>query len=94
MNLNKGEKVYFTRILYKTRVCDLIELHVVNPSGIDIKGNKYFTACNPIDKHTLCFEEHDLGKVVFKTRKEAIEKIDEAEEVMSTLSKLHTTNEE
>lgn len=73
MMLKKKDIVYYTRIIPNCGIYDLCELKV------RCVYDGYFVGIDKSDKHTFLLNFSDIGKTVFVNRKEALEKIKEAE---------------
>lgn len=73
MQIKVKDKVYFARIIYSTGIYEVCELNIRTAQdnwfvGIDTSKKS--------DKHAYLFYESDIGKTIFFTRKEAVEKVD------------------
>lgn len=78
--IKKKDIVYYTRIIPNCGIYDLCELKV---RGV---YDGYFTGIDKHDKHVFLLNFSDIDKTVFVNRKEALEKIKEAEKHKKIMS--------
>lgn len=73
MELSKGDKLYYARVLSKANVYELIDLKVITVN------EKYFTTTENKTKRMFTFNHCDLEKHVFTDRKIALDIVKNAE---------------
>lgn len=77
MQIKVKDKVYFARIIYATgiyEVCELVIRTVQDNWFVGIDTSK------KSDRHAYLFYENDIGKRIFFTRKEAVDKVNVEQE--------------
>lgn len=72
--LNKKDIVYYARIIPKLGVYEICELIVRTI------GDTWFVGIDKRDKRAYLINNNELNKTVFKNRKDALEKVRDAEE--------------
>lgn len=72
-DLKRKETIYYARIMPSCYIYDVCELIVRT-----VKED-WFVAIDKRDKHAYLFNDSDLNKIVFKNRKEALDKVKLAE---------------
>ena len=73
MNINRGDIVYYARIMPTVETYDLLELRIRTVEEDWFVGTENHT------QHAFMFNINDLGVKVFKNRNEALEIVKEAE---------------
>lgn len=73
MQLKKKDRLYYARIIPKTRIFEVCEVLVRTIE------DTWFVAIDKSDKHAYLFVYDDIGKILFYERKEALSKVFEAE---------------
>lgn len=71
--MNKGDKIYFARILPRVGIYDVCDLKV------RMVAETWFSAIDNRSKQTFLFNNKDIGKIVFYKREEALEVVKAAE---------------
>lgn len=72
-NLQKGDKLYYARIIPKCGIYDVLDMKV---SAI---YDTYFAVTENRDKHRYLFSFDNIDKVIFKNRKHALNMVLDAE---------------
>ena len=67
--LTKGQKLYYARIIPTVNIYEVCDL------SIRTIADTYFTGIDKHDKHVYLFSYKDIGQIVFKNRKEALDKV-------------------
>lgn len=75
VQLKKKDKLYYARIIPKTRVFEVCEVIV---RTIDLN---WFVAIDKRDKHAYLFAYDDIGTILFHERDIALSKVIEAEKI-------------
>ena len=65
--LKKKDSVYYARILEKTGTYDVCDLTIRTVS------DTWFVGEDRTDKHAYLFHMHDIGKIVFLNRQDALD---------------------
>lgn len=78
--MNKNDVVYYARILPTTGVYEVHELL------IRTANDSWFVGMDKKDKHTYLFYEKDIGKTIFSQRKDALNKVKDAEKNKTNIS--------
>lgn len=78
--LNKGDKVFYARILPSTGTYDLCDLNIRTVE------DTYFVGVDKKDKRAYLFGYDSLGKEVFEDRKEALATVKKAEKNKKVIS--------
>ncbi|MGF0102136.1 hypothetical protein [Bariatricus sp. SGI.019] len=78
--LNKKDTVYYTRIIPNCGIYDVLELKIRTVT------DTYFVGVEKRDKQCFLLSYNDIGKIVFKDRKDAVMKVKEAEEHKKVIS--------
>lgn len=73
MRLKKKDRLYYARIIPKTRIFEVCEVLVRTVE------DTWFVAIDKRDKHAYLFVYDDIGEILFYGRKEALSKVLEAE---------------
>lgn len=73
MQVKKKDKMYYARILPTTYIYDVCDL------VIRTVHDNWFVGIDKHDKHAYLFTDSDIGRIVFFTRTEALQKVKEAE---------------
>ena len=73
MRLKKKDRLYYARIIPKTRIFEVCEVFFF------FLEDTWFVAIDKRDKHAYLFIYDDIGKILFYERKEALSKVLEAE---------------
>lgn len=81
MELTRGDKVYYARTLIPV---DIFDLYVLKVRTV---GDNWFTAYEDKSKQVFLFNEKDIGKIVYKNRKEALENLNEKKKNRKKISK-------
>lgn len=71
--MNKGDKIYFARILPRVGIYDVCDLKV------RMVAETWFSAIDNRSKQVFPFNNKDVGNKVFQNREEALEKVKIAE---------------
>lgn len=71
--INKKDKLYYARIIPKTGIYEVCEI------SIRTVENTWFVGIDKRDKHAYMFNYSDLNTILFKERKDALEKVKNAE---------------
>ena len=69
MELNKGDKVYYARIIESSNIFDVLDL------TIRTVQDDWFVGIEKRDKQTFLFQKSDIGVNVFLDRDEALDKV-------------------
>ena len=80
MNINKNDIVYYARIIPTTGLYEIHEL-LVRTADKD-----WFVGIDKKDKHAYLFYEKDIGKTIFSQRKDALNKVKDAEKNKTNIS--------
>ena len=78
--LNKKDTVYYTRIIPNCGIYDVLELKIRTVT------DTCFVGVEKRDKQCFLLSYNDIGKIVFKDRKDAVMKVKEAEEHKKVIS--------
>jgi hypothetical protein len=78
--MNKGDKIYFARILPRVGIYDVCDLKV------RMVAETWFSAIDNRTKQTFLFSNKEIGKKVFHDRNEALEKVKIAEKNKKEIS--------
>ena len=73
MQLKKKDIVYYARVLPESRIFDVLDL------TIRTVEENWFVGIDKRDKQAFLFTYDDMDKIVFLNRKDALEKVIEAE---------------
>lgn len=71
--LNKGDILYFSRIIPKTGICDVCELYIRTVE------ETYFVGIDKKDKQAHIFGYDRINEDIFDNRKDALNKVQRAE---------------
>ena len=69
MELNKGDKVYYARIIESSNIFDVLDL------TIRTVQDDWFVGIEKRDKQAFLFQKSDIGVNVFLDRDEALDKV-------------------
>lgn len=69
MKLNKGNKVYYARIIESSNIFDVLELKIRTVQ------DDWFVGIEKRDKQAFLFQESDIGIRLFLDRDEALDKV-------------------
>ena len=78
--MKKGDKVYFARILPRVGIYEVYDLK------IRTVAETWFSAIDSRSKHTFLFSNKDIENRVFYDRKEALNKVKDAEKNKKEIS--------
>ena len=73
MKLNKGNKIYYARIIESSNIFDVLDL------TIRTVQDDWFVGIEKRDKQAFLFQESDIGIRIFLDRAEALDKVLDAE---------------
>lgn len=79
-NLKKKDIVYYTKIVPNCGIYDVYELIIRTIT------DDYFVGIDKIDKYAFLLYYSDVGKTVFVNRKDALDKVKEAEKNKKVIS--------
>ena len=67
--MNKGDIYYYVRVLKKFNICEILDLK------IRTVAEDYFVGVEKKEKQYFLFNYSDIDNIIFKNKKDALEKI-------------------
>ena len=67
--MNKGDIYYYVRVLKKFNICEILDLK------IRTVAEDYFVGVEKKEKQCFLFNYSDIDNIIFKNKKDALEKI-------------------